>query len=213
MKLWTITGIIGVAAVAAVAGRALPQGVTPLAPKAAAGDDALRREVAALRLKVAELDRADRSALLAASVQPPGDAPAAEGASPKDVGEATEPGSGPSPEEKNREIAEDIGARFAAEPVDAAWRLGMMRRLRDALESSAGGGHVDDLDCAATLCRIVLRHDGPDAQREVGALVAPLEPFRAGVFFDYDRESAPPKTTLYVLREGYTFADLRHSSL
>lgn len=62
-------------------------------------------------------------------------------------------------------------------------------------------------DCATSLCRVVLGHDSEDEQRGLVHQVAAAKPFQEGVFYDYDHTEGARKTTLYVLRQGYSFGD------
>ncbi len=178
----------------------------------AAVNDATAKELASLRQELNSLKfgqqalAVQRAALLAAAAPAAGVAAAAPGIR----GEPQPPAEKPFTEEemtrKNKEVASNLGARFDAEPVDAGWRLEKVRAIRDALASAAGSNHVDQADCASTLCKVVITHPNPRAQQEFASGIVNLDPFKAGLFFDY--EDDPPRTTVYVIREGHTFADV-----
>lgn len=110
---------------------------------------------------------------------------------------------------QNKRIADELEKIFTSEPVDAAWRLETLRTIRSALGNGLENSHVDEADCASTLCRIVFSHTTPDAQRELSGQIAGLDTFKTALFYDYDKESTPARTTLYVLREGHAFPNLR----
>jgi hypothetical protein len=109
--------------------------------------------------------------------------------------------------ERNHETATELASRFAGEYVDRAWSAEAVRSLRSAFGPATPGTQLVEADCASTLCRVVLRHDDRDAQYALGDALAGKEQFGPGVFFDYDKASDPPKTTLFVLRPGASFRD------
>src|SRR5262249_32174775 len=98
-------------------------------------------------------------------------------------------------------------ARLAREPNDVAWSRAKLLAIRDAIRASAPGTRVLAAECGSTLCRVQVDHDDADAQRTLGQALTRLDPFQSGVFCHYDRTALPPRTTLYVLREGASFAD------
>jgi hypothetical protein len=107
----------------------------------------------------------------------------------------------------NAGIASEIKARFASEPVDGEWSLGMTREIRLTLGTPAGGTALEEAQCASSLCRVVLAHQSAAAQRDIIAFVKPLEKLQTAIFFDYTTEPNHWETTLYVLREGHRFPD------
>ena len=122
--------------------------------------------------------------------------------------------SDPSPEEaarqsreRVREAENQLAERFAHEGIDREWSTKTVRQIQDAVSLNAPGTRLSKAECASSLCRVVLTHDTEDIQREIGTVIAGLQPFQAGVFYSYDHESQPPKTTLFVARPGANFRD------
>jgi hypothetical protein len=184
----------------------------PPLQKAVQGDSKLESELTALRKEV-QLLKQTRMAVPAKAA--PVHAPAADSTRRPEP----EPSDAPfsedeekAAEETNRQIAADLDARYTMEPVDGAWSAGTVRKIRDAA-GSLKGARLLEANCAASLCRVVLGHAATDEQHDLGMQLVALDPFKTGVFFDYDKTPGALKTTLYVLREGKTFNDVRQSSL
>ena len=107
--------------------------------------------------------------------------------------------------ERLRQIAATLEHKFAAESVDPAWSDQRSRDIREAVGAQDPRTIVSSVTCGATLCKLVLDHDTVAAQRDLTANLGDLEPFHAGVFYNHDESANPPRTTLYVLREGHDF--------
>ena len=111
------------------------------------------------------------------------------------------------PEQRQKDTAEELQTKFESEAIDGAWSVAMVREIREAMSSAAPAAHILQASCATSLCRIVLGHDAEDDQRGLGQQVAGAKPFREGVFYDYDLTPTALKTTLFVARQGYSFRD------
>jgi hypothetical protein len=109
--------------------------------------------------------------------------------------------------EQQRQAASTLDKKHASEQVDQVWSEKQSRGIRDAVASKDPRTVVAAVNCASSLCKIVLNHDSEDAQRQVANNLGELEPFRAGVFYSYDESANPRRTTLYVLREGHDFRE------
>jgi hypothetical protein len=184
------------------------------APVSEQADAKLAAELLALRREVQSLKQTQTRAALAnqpsehaveANAPPPA-APAPSDAPPvsQDDEEAAA--------ETNRKIAEDLDARYTKEPADPAWSVGNVRKIRD-VAATLKGARLLDANCATSLCRVVLGHNEIGDQYGLGRQLVALDPFTHGVFYSYDKTPGALKTTLYVLREGKTFSDVRQSSL
>jgi hypothetical protein len=121
--------------------------------------------------------------------------------------EAEAPGEWTNPVERQRQqianLMRDLETRFASETFDPSWSRSMEQTLRSELATKTTGSTVLESSCASTMCRIVLRHESSDVQRALAYTVTELAPFQTGVFYDYDKSSDPPRSTLYVMREGH----------
>ena len=104
-----------------------------------------------------------------------------------------------------KEVFAKLETRFNGEPPDTLWSRRMSSQIRDALAEKVPGADFLQVNCAATLCRIIVGHEDLTNQARFGGEVTWLEPFRPGVLYDYDTVSDPPRTTMLVLREGYSF--------
>jgi hypothetical protein len=109
--------------------------------------------------------------------------------------------------ELQSEVFEKLETRFKNEVQDANWSRLISWQIRDALAQKVPRAELLQVNCASTLCRVVVRHEDSANQVRFGQDVAWLEPFRPGVVYDYDTVSNPPVTTMLVLREGYSFRD------
>lgn len=108
--------------------------------------------------------------------------------------------------EQARATAQALDARYASEGVDAEWSRKTVRALAESIAAQDARAHLARVECATTLCRVVVDHDSAQAQSDLAAAVSGLDAFRSGVIFDYAEDAAAPRTTMYVLREG---TDLR----
>jgi hypothetical protein len=173
------------------------------------------QEVSALREELAEVKRKAESprvyyagsqpepdarpASLAPSAQPPGAQPVAEAERAQDPVELAR--------ERQLQAVTELEARLASEHVDGEWSVQAARQIRDVFGASTPGTALVEAECASSLCRVVVSHESPDAQRALGPTVSAAEPFMAGVLYDYDQKSNPPTTTMFVLRQGRSFRE------
>jgi hypothetical protein len=162
------------------------------APEAVSELSALRAEVAQLR------DRQNREVgLLAASAVSNAAAAPAQREEP-----LTQEQIAVKSEEKSARIAETLAQKVHSERIDVDWSASATAQIRTTFKTTLPGTEVMDAQCASTLCRIVVRHPEKGDQDEMAHKLARQEPFAQGTFFRYDRQSDPPKTTLFVLRDG-----------
>ena len=108
---------------------------------------------------------------------------------------------------RQQELVASVQARFASEEVDQDWRSATVGRIKGVLGVSTPGTRLVEVDCASSVCRAVVVHDSDEARRSLASEIASSEPFNHGVLYSYDRESEPPKTLLFVRREGTTFGE------
>ena len=164
---------------------------------APAGDAASRAEVRALRSELAALKR-DVSRL------PEGSPAALQTAAPQEPNAQPVKADAP-PAEPVDDPATALSVRIAAEPVDTAWANGAERQLRDVITTRVPGARVVESECASSLCRVLVEQESAEQQLQLATLVADQEPFREGVYYEYDNDSQRPRTTLFVLRPGSSF--------
>jgi hypothetical protein len=115
-------------------------------------------------------------------------------------------------EEQVRQVTETLERKVATEPVDRSWGDKQSAEIRNAIGEGIAGTRLSSVQCAASLCKVVLQHDTAAAQHEAAPKLGGLPPMRAGVFYHYDEDPNQPRTTLYVLREGFDFHELSLSS-
>jgi hypothetical protein len=161
----------------------------PREPSATSADRAallaLGAEVKQLR---AELGQAKQSALAAVT-------PA--------VAPQQQADSGPVDERHAAQLrAQALEARFQAEPRDSGWSADMENRILASFQGPASAGtSLISVRCAATLCRLSVRHADDAARRDLAAQIAEKAPFAAGVHYVYSPDDLHD-TTLYVSRPG-----------
>ena len=151
----------------------------------------LEREVDALRARV---DR-PRVTATAADERPAGGA-ASPGESPPRPARVYEPA----------EIAAMLDVYHASEPPDPRWT----DDLRAALAGVGGGPGttVTSVQCSRSLCKAAVVHDTAASQRDLASRLVGLPAIAGGVLFDYEDGADPPRTTLYIAREGHSFRDM-----
>jgi hypothetical protein len=105
--------------------------------------------------------------------------------------------------------AEALDRRLAFETIDPAWSPNAISQIREAIALHATGSHLIAAECRLSLCRVVVSHESAEAQEGIGYALARERPFLGGgTLYRYDRDPAHRGTTLYVIREGKTIADL-----
>jgi hypothetical protein len=181
----------------------------PTPANAAASPEALTQELQALRGEVAKLQANAQPKVYVVSPPPPRPLPLDDAPAPAGVAATAEPASPPSPEQRHAQTAAELQLKLESEAIDAAWSTLMVRELRETVSGAVPAARLLQTDCATSLCRIILGHDSEEEQRGLAHQVAAAKPFQEGVFYDYDQSQGALKTTLYVLRPGYSFDDSR----
>ena len=106
-------------------------------------------------------------------------------------------------EEQVTQVTEALEHKYATEPVDRSWGDKQTDDIRNAIGESVPGTRLASVQCASSLCKVVLQHETAAAQHEIASHLGGLPAMRAGVFYHYDEDPNQPRTTLYVLREGF----------
>jgi hypothetical protein len=191
MRLWISTILVASVLVASGLiswrrGRSRPAGSAAVAETSPTAQevDELRREVDELKLRTAP-----KLVLVAPGVNP--------AAAPEQKAR-----------ERTRMTTETLESRFAGEGIDVDWSRKATQDLRAALAGRDAQTRLTGVDCATSLCKVVMEHESPEAQRELASAIGELPPFRAGVVYRYDKNGEAPRTTLYVLREGHDFREV-----
>lgn len=107
--------------------------------------------------------------------------------------------------EAARRVVAAYDQRLREEPPDPAWDGEVKPRIDGAmttLASTLPGVKAQSVDCGSTLCRVVVVHEDPGSQKQLTGKISKIPPFDNEVYYAYDHDSSPPKTTLYVARTG-----------
>jgi hypothetical protein len=105
------------------------------------------------------------------------------------------------------DIAEMLESHRTSELLDRAWSDKLHAELGAAL-SLHTGTTISSTECAASLCRVTLQHETVAAQNELASNVAALPGLSAGAFYHYESDQEPPRTVLYVVREGHDIREM-----
>jgi len=227
MSNWKSAALVCAIAMSAFGGWLFYRAASPRSPRhhiAAESDTAqLEKEIAALRVEsgagsneLASL-RAELAALKARQ-QPGAQAPAAPRAAQQADGAPTFPVGIKErvkyEREKNAEIADRVGTKLdgliRAEAIDRSWSQEATESI-EHIFSAIPNSHIEQTDCRAHLCRIVIEHDSSEEQESFGRKIVGAGPFDQDTFFRYDWGASPPKTIVYVSREGSHLTELAGS--
>lgn len=112
---------------------------------------------------------------------------------------------------KNTQIAnaagEKLDAELGRESIDRAWSAGTSSDI-NAVFKPLTSSQLVNVDCRSSLCRVLIRHDSAEDQHGFAKKILGAPPFDQDVLFRYDFDSTPPKTTLYVARQGVSLPQL-----
>jgi hypothetical protein len=89
------------------------------------------------------------------------------------------------------------------EPRDSAWGTQVKQQIDGAmttLTSQLPGVKEQSVDCGSTLCRVVVTHEDQSSQKEMAAKISRIAPFDNEVYYLYDHDSLPRRTTVYFAR-------------
>jgi hypothetical protein len=166
----------------------------PPAPVATASEpradelDQLKREMASLkRLTVAQAIHAQKA---------PAAAPSSAEARPT-RGKPALP-----PAEQRRVLTETLDGRYNGESVDPSWSAGRVTAIKAAFATAMPDVNVIAADCATTLCKVVLVHEDGESQSGLMERASEVEALATETFFLFDKDTTPPRTTLYMARAG-----------
>jgi len=190
-------GLVGAYASRRLQTSAAPGGVvqtrkaTPDSARLASDVENLRRDVESLRAENLAT-RAARPAVQTPAPEPssagplgPQEAAAAEGA-------------------ERRRYQQHMEVLFHRQYRDVAWADETEQELRTAIGDLAGGTRARQVECAATMCKLVITHDDETQQRELAGAIGSKPPFQRSIYYAYDGLT----TTLYVLKENEPFPSM-----
>jgi hypothetical protein len=100
------------------------------------------------------------------------------------------------------EVAEMLEAHYTSELADPVWSDKVRAELSAALGVQHSGTTMSSVQCTTSLCKVAVLHETIDVQKDLANRVAGLPVLSAGVFYRYDDSARPPRTVLYVVREG-----------
>ena len=147
---------------------------------------ALQRQVEALRADVSARDTPHPEAPAVAAV--PSAAEAAEAPTL-------------TAEEAHAIKRQELNNRVESESIDRNWSHATEQRIDSVLRGGvAPGTTIAAMKCAATLCRVKVRHETESSRKELPKAIAAVEPFDYGVYYFSDSDSK--ETVMYVLRAG-----------
>jgi hypothetical protein len=107
----------------------------------------------------------------------------------------------PAPRATAHEVSRELDRRLNGEVPDLAWADQAKTALADQVYASGlEGTTVAETRCGATLCRLVLKHDGPFDRNKILPRLAEREGFKAGTYLEPDLSAN--RTILYVARAG-----------
>jgi len=108
----------------------------------------------------------------------------------------------------NRDTINSLDLRLAQEDIDGEWSATTSRQIRDVIASEIPSSRLEEVQCASTLCKVVVRHTSTADAMSMARRIASTEPFSAGTFYSRDVEGDPLRMTLFVSRGGQTNASL-----
>ncbi|MBC8131378.1 MAG: hypothetical protein H7X95_00245 [Deltaproteobacteria bacterium] len=193
----TLTGLTIVVAAVLVMKWAPPlrQQSAPVATDTApSGEDfaALTREVASLkqqaRAQAMRSEHITSVAAVQAAATPPVTNPA--------------PGKRLTAAEQKKLLSDTLEGQFQGEHPDPAWSPARSSAIKDAVAHSLPGTRTVAVECATTLCRVVVQHDDEDSQSALVDKASEVPDLDTETFFIFDKESTPPRTTMYMARAG-----------
>jgi hypothetical protein len=115
-------------------------------------------------------------------------------------------------ERRAQAAAESLDRRLLTEARDVAWGNESVTKASETLARVPGATLLSST-CASTVCRVVMTQGSNDEQRSLGNTISSSPPFDQGTLYRYDYASVPPRTTLYVIREGHDLAELTGNDL
>ena len=167
------------------------------------GADPAAEDVATLKREVASLKRL----AVAQALRPLAATPAQPGEPPR--GDPALPARRFAPGEQRKLVGDALESRFAGEPIDPSWSAARVQMLRETFARSLPGINVTQAACASTLCKLAVEHSDGESQTALMEKLSGAEGVDAEVYYLFDREAVPPRTTLYVARPGQTLPRVR----
>jgi hypothetical protein len=107
-----------------------------------------------------------------------------------------------------RQVAAMLEAHFTGDSADPAWSYTLRRELSDAVDLRQMRTTLSAVECATSLCKIILVHENLKAQTEFAPTIASVPALSSGVFYTYLNNENPPRTVLYVMREGHDIGEI-----
>ena len=98
-----------------------------------------------------------------------------------------------------------LGEQLAMEPADPSWGEATQLLIVDVVRNNAVGSSVVNASCRRSLCRVVVAHDSPTAEKEFSRVVASHPPFASGALYDRGEQHGTDQTVLFVARNGIDF--------
>jgi hypothetical protein len=106
------------------------------------------------------------------------------------------------PAEQKRVVKEAMEARYGSEAIVPSWSAGRVDTLKAAFATALPDVKVVGVECATTMCRVELSHDDPDSQSSLMEKTSESDALNTETFYLFDKEATPPRTVLYIAREG-----------
>ena len=111
-------------------------------------------------------------------------------------------------QQEQDKVAARIDRYMQSEPLDASWSRRSGQAIAVAFATIRGSA-IAQSDCRSTVCRVAVVSESKSEQKLLARKILSQAPFQDDeVIFSYDFESAPPRTVLYLGREGSRLAQL-----
>jgi hypothetical protein len=165
--------------------------------------DSLKREVASLRAEMQSAEVNRQVVYIQSSSQAGSDTTDKKPSAPQPPPTTDELRA--KDEQRRAVVYQALETQLGNEAPEPRWAFGAARDLEQAVISTGLKVKTESVTCAATLCRLVVNHPSLEEQTSFASTVSVLGPFKSGVIYRYDKDQVPPRTTLYVMREGQGF--------
>lgn len=95
---------------------------------------------------------------------------------------------------------------FGRERPDPSWSGQAQAELGRDLQAAGLQSATRTVDCAATMCRVVLDLADADLRDNLGERLQEVGSLHSQILYDHEPEATPPRVTLYVSRPGQSLA-------
>jgi hypothetical protein len=108
----------------------------------------------------------------------------------------------PAPE-RRKIITDAMEDRYARETPDPSWSVKRVHEIRAAFTGGMPDVKVRSVECQSTICKIELEHQDIQSQESLMERTNEVEGLNEETFFDCNTATTPPRTVMYMGREGH----------